>query len=96
MTQKKSKGWPEIGTIRKNDSGVSYIKLADNVKILIDGEEISLNKFRTVQLQDPRVEVKRLQDLGYLTEEKANERLEKLDNDMAWLRYKLVAPPSND
>lgn len=89
---KKSKAWPVIGTLRKNDKKIPYIKLADNVKVFIDGEEVELNKFRTVRLEDPREKVRRLAEMGYIEESDADKRLESLAENN-WLRYELVLPP---
>jgi hypothetical protein len=94
QSKPKRKGWPVVGTLRKGDNG-NYIKLADNVKILVDGEEIALNKSRTVNLKDPRQTVKDLFDRGHITEEEHDKRLEKLSG-MAWLRYELQVPPPRE
>jgi hypothetical protein len=91
MSQKKSKGWPVIGSLRKGDNG-SYIKLADNVQILVDGKAIDLNDKKTVRLEDPRKKVEGLFERGHISEQQRDERLEKLAG-MEWLRYDLVVPP---
>ncbi len=88
----KSKSWPIIGSLRKGDTG-SYIKLSDNVTILVDGEPVEMNKSRTVRLEDPRKKVAMLLDRGVIDEAEHDKRLEKLAG-MEWLRYDLViAPP---
>lgn len=94
QTKGKTKGWPEIGTLRKGDTG-SYIKLAEGVEIFLNGEKVPLNKTRTVKLEDPRKKVEGLRDRGFISEADADKRLEKLA-DMDWLRYTLVAPPPRD
>ncbi len=91
MSQKKSKGWPTIGSLRKGDNG-SYIKLADNVTILVDGQPIDMNDKKTVRLEDPRKKVESLFERGHISEKQRDERLEKLAA-MEWLRYDLVVPP---
>lgn len=88
----KGKGWPKIGTIRRSKEGSNYIKLEDNVKILVDGQEVQLNGQRIVQLQDPRSKVESLKENGHIDEAEADRRLEKLAS-MDWLRYELVIPP---
>lgn len=90
---KKSRSWPTVGSLRKSDDGRNYIKLANNVTILVDGKPVSMNKSRTINLQDPRKNVEQLQQRGVITGEQAEERLEKLSS-MQWLRYELVIPPA--
>lgn len=90
----KGKGWPTIGSLRKGDNG-SYIKLADNVQIFVDGVEVPLNAKKTVRLEDPRKKVEGLRDRGIISEADADKRLEKLA-EMEWLRYDLVCPPPRD
>jgi len=89
---KKKKGWPRIGSLRKSEDGTSYIKLEANVEILVDGVKIPLNDKKTVRLECPRKNVESMRDRGYITEQQAGERLEKLA-EMTWLRYDLIAPP---
>lgn len=90
----KSKSWPKIGTLRKGDSG-SYIKLEDNVRILVGGEEVPLNDKRTVRLEDPRKKVENLFERGIITEAEHDKRLESLANN-EWLKYELIVPPPRD
>jgi len=90
----KKKSWPKIGTLRKSDTG-SYIKLEENVTILVDGEPISLNKTRTIQLQDPRAKLEQMFENGYINEKDYERRLETLSENQ-WLRYELVAPPNKE
>ncbi len=90
-TNGKSKGWPKIGTLRKGDTG-SYIKLEDNVTILVDGQPVKLNDKKTVRLEDPRKKVEQMFERGYITEKQRDERLEKLEEN-SWLRYELICPP---
>lgn len=91
MSNSKKKTWPKIGTLRKSDKG-NYIKLEDNVTILVDGEAVNLNDTRTVQLQDPRKKVEFLYENGHISEKDYNKRSEVLAEN-AWLRYELVVPP---
>ena len=88
---KKSKGWPKIGTLRRGDNG-SYIKLEDNVTILIDGKPVDMNQKKTVRLEDPRKKVEGLHERGFIDEAEKDKRLEKLA-ELEWLRYELIVPP---
>lgn len=89
--QKKSKGWPKIGTLRRGDNG-SYIKLEDGVEIFVNGEKVSLNDKKTVRLEDPRKKVVSLYEGGHIDEKQRDQRLEKL-TELDWLRYELIVPP---
>ena len=92
MAGKKNKSWPKIGTLRKGDRG-SYIKLEDNVSVLVDGETVDLNDSRTVSLQDPRKQLDFFYENGYINEKDYNKRSETLA-ETTWLRYDLVVPPA--
>jgi len=94
MSEKK-KGWPVIGTIRKGDSG-SYIKLEENVKIFVDGEEVKLNGSRTCSLESPVAKVERLIKVGAIKEGDSEARLEKAKEINSWLKYDIVVPPPRD
>lgn len=96
MSEAKTKkpSWPKIGTLRKGDSG-SYIKLEENVQVLVDGKPVSMNKSRTVRLEDPRKKVSSLLERGVITEAEADKRLERLAEN-EWLRYELIVPPPQD
>ncbi len=87
-----SKSWPKVGTLRKSEKG-SYIKLEENVTVLVDGKPIELNEHRTVQLQDPRTKLDFLFQNGYIDEKDYDRRKESLAEN-SWLRYELVIPPS--
>lgn len=93
-TKGKKPSWPKIGTLRKGDTG-SYIKLEENVSILVDGKPVALNKSRTVRLEDPRKKVGSLLERGVITEAEADKRLEKLAEN-EWLRYELIVPPPQE
>lgn len=92
MSKKKSKAWPKIGSVRKNDYG-SYIKLEDNVQILVDGEPVELNEKRVCRLQDPVKEVERMIENGIIKEGDAESRLSKAQEVSSWLKYEIVLPP---
>ena len=87
----KKKGWPVVGSIRKGEFG-SYIKLADGVEILMNGEKIPLNEKHTLRLECPRKKVEGLRDKGFIDEAEADKRLERLST-MDWLRFEVVASP---
>lgn len=91
MAQTKRAPWPKIGTLRKGDTG-SYIKLEENVQVLVDGKPIAMNKSRTVRLEDPRKKVESMVERGVISEAEGDKRLEKL-SEMEWLRYELVVAP---
>lgn len=91
----KNNAWPVVGTIRKNDQG-SYIKFEENVKILVDGKEIKLNKSRTASLESPVAKVERLIKVGGIKENEAESRLEKAKEINSWLKYNIVLPPPRD
>lgn len=91
MSTNKKKSWPKIGTIRKSDSG-NYIKLEENVSILVDGEPVELNRSRTVRLEDPRKKIEFLFEKGHIDEKTYNKRAEVLAEN-TWLRYELIVPP---
>lgn len=94
MSSGKKPSWPKIGTLRKGDNG-SYIKLEENVQILVDGKPVSMNKSRTVRLEDPRKKVGTLLERGVITEAEHDKRLEKLAEN-EWLRYELIVPPPQE
>jgi hypothetical protein len=96
----KKKSWNKLGSIRRGEDKetkqpYNYIKLEDNVEIYVDGEKVSLNKYRTVKMDKPEDTVNRLRDLGVLDDKKADERLEKL-SEIPWLLYELTIPPGQE
>ena len=92
MAKTKNKGWPKIGTVRKGDYG-SYIKLEENVTILVDGSPVEMNESRTVSLEDPRKKAEFFFENGHISEADFNKRMEVLAEN-SWLRYELVVPPT--
>jgi len=112
MSQKKSKKWPELGIIVKNqvkdkegnpvigkDGQPVYklgFKLAENVTVLVDGEPVQLNKGRTGMLVSPVEEVDNLIKRGVIGEDKAESRREQAKEVNSWLRYKIQLPPPRD
>lgn len=93
MSQKKSKGWPVVGTIRKGEKG-SYIKFADNVTILVDGQPLEMNKSRTANLQSPVDNLERKINAGLVEESQVETEREKVQAINAWLKYEIVVPPA--
>lgn len=96
-TQKTKKGWPEIGSVRVGESRetkekYTYIKLKDNVEILVDGKPVELNAGRTLRLERPSDKVEQLLERGIIDEAEADRRLEKLA-EMPWLKYTVIVPP---
>lgn len=95
----QNKGWPVLGLICKGDSG-SYIKLNDNVTILIDGKEVPIAKSkkgnRNLNLQSPVQKVERLIAAGIIEEADQESSLEKAKEVNEWLKYEIVMPPPRD
>lgn len=87
----KKPSWPELGTLRKNKSGKSYIVLNKDVEITVNGQKVDLGKFRSVQLVDPTAGVDALLEGGYITEKDHAERLSAIEERS--IKYKLVVPP---
>ena len=83
--------WPKIGTVRKGDNG-PYIKLEADITILKDGKPIELNNARSLQLQDPVASLTRLNELGFVDNEKFEAQKAKLA-EMSWLKFDIVSPP---
>jgi hypothetical protein len=92
----KKKGWPEIGQIVENKTkdGKKFrsVKFNDNVQILVDGEEIEMNQYRQGTLVDPVKEVEQLIERGIISEDKAEERMEQVQEVSNWLKFKIVVP----
>ena len=96
---KENKGWPILGLICKGENG-SYIKLSDNVTILIDGKEVPIAKSkkgnRNLNLQSPVQKVERLIAAGVIEEAKQESSLEQAKQTNEWLKYEIVIPPPRD
>jgi predicted transcriptional regulator len=93
----KGKGWPVIGQIVENTDkkGNKFrsVKIADNVTILVDGEEINMNQYRSGNLVSPVDEVEQLIERGVISEDKQEFRREKAQEVSSWLKYNIVVPP---
>lgn len=92
MAEKKKEGWPSLGSIRKGQYG-SYVKINDNVTILVDGKEVKLNDKRIVQLQSPVDKVENMIKAGVIDESKAESARAKAQENSSWLKYDMVIPP---
>lgn len=95
------KGWPMVASVREgfDENGKStgrYIKFADNVKVLVDGEEVNFNGSRTAQLVSPVQEVERLYNAGQIDDDKIEFRREKAQEANKWLKYNIIVPPPRD
>jgi len=93
----KGKGWPVVGQIVENETkdGRKFrsVKFAENVTILVDGEEINMNKYRNGNLVSPLEEVERLIENGAIEEKDQEFRREKAAEVSSWLKYSIVVPP---
>lgn len=99
MAKNKTK-WVDIGTLRKNEKGTSYIVLDKNVELLVkskenpDGVILDLGQYRQVKLVDPTSGLDSLLENGHIDQE-------KFDKQHAFLkeknvRYKLSVPPTGE
>lgn len=109
MSNKKKSNWPELGIIVKNtvkdkDGNVLKdskgqpltklsFKLAENVTVLVDGQPVELNQYRTGILKTPVEDVENLYKNGAIGDDKIEERREAAKNTHTWLRYKIQLPP---
>lgn len=95
----KSKGWPVLGLICKGENG-SYIKLNDNVTILIDGKEVPIAKSkkgnRNLNLDSPVAKTERMINAGAIDESDVESAREKAKSVNEWLKYEIVLPPPRD
>lgn len=75
-----SKKWTKIGAIlkSKNNNSGFYIKI---------DQDVSLKKGDYVTVKNPRETVEELLSKGVLTEEQAQERLQKIPD---WVKYELI------
>jgi len=94
-----SKKRPLLGAICKGDNG-SYIKLNENVTILVDGEEIPIRKTqkgnRNLYLQSPLENVEFLYSKGYIKDEEIEQQREKAAEINTWKKYDIVIPLPKD
>lgn len=93
--KKKSKPWPVVGTIRKNENG-SYIVFNENVTILVDGQEVKMNNMRSAMLQSPIDKLERLIKRGFIDEKDVEARRAQAQETNRWLKYEIVVPPPKE
>ncbi len=98
MQPKKRKGFEKIGSIRVGETKedkrkYTYLKLEENVTILVDGEPINLPENRNIYFEKPQDEVNALLEKGVIDEAEAEKRLAKL-SELTWLRYIAKAGPA--
>lgn len=105
----KKQKWPELGIITKNvvkdkDGNVVKdakgnavtklgFKLADNVTILVDGQPVELNQYRSGTLKSPVDEVESLYQNGVIGDDEIEAKRAKAKETNEWLRYKISLPP---
>lgn len=92
---KKSKPWPVVGTIRKNENG-SYIVFNDNVTILVDGQEVKMNNSRSAMLQSPVDKLEGLIKRGFIEEKDVEAKRAQAQETNQWLKYEIVVPPPKE
>lgn len=84
-------GYGDIGSLCRGSDGESlYIKLADGVKITIDGKEIA-NRY--INAEGPTTKYDRMIASGAITEEEYNEKTARFaeDGDLSFIRLELNA-----
>ena len=64
-----------------------------NLRELADALENSGQKGVSLQIEKPKDKILKLASLGYIDEDKVEERLESVP---AWLKYEIVLPPQNE
>jgi hypothetical protein len=86
--------WDKIGTVRtgKTDN-TRYIKLEKDVEIFKAGKKVVLNESRTLTLQDPVANIKRLSSKGFIDKDKAEEQIKKLESN-GWLKADIFSAPT--
>jgi len=86
----------QIGSVlkRKDNDKQFYIKLSEPVEFVVK-DKSGTRKVTTqfLNLDDPRESIKRLAEKGYITEDAAQERLEKLPS---YVKYELNVSINQD
>ena len=89
------KRWPSLGSIRKGDNG-SYIQVADNVTIYVDGVEVIPKKSKAgkvnLTLESPVAKCERFISLGFTKEEDVESSRAKAQGINEWLLYDIAIP----
>lgn len=83
MVEKKN-AWKQVGSVRMSQKGKLYIKL-DDVSTFEDG--------MALQIEKPEDKLRRLHELGHLTDEQLEERLAKVPD---FIRYEISQPPKDE
>lgn len=108
----KKNTWPEImiitknvvkdkqGNVVKDSKGQPVtklgVKISENVTILVDGQEVKLNKYRSGVLKSPIEEVESLYKNGAIGDGDIEARRTKAKEVNEWLRYKVQLPPPQE
>lgn len=71
-------------------------KLADNVTVLVDGEEVKLGKGRTGIMKTPQQTVEGLYKAGVFDDSVIEEKRQAAEERNSWLRYSVQLPPPRD
>lgn len=71
--------WTNIGSIRKNKNGKSFIVFRKGVQILLDGEPVDLGEYNSnAKLFDALESVESLASRGVINEQELAERKERI------------------
>ena len=73
--------WKQVGSIRMSQKGSLYIKIED-ASTIADGDAL--------QIEKPEDKLRRLHELGYITDEQLEDRISKLPD---WLKYEISQAP---
>jgi len=89
--------WAELGTVRtrtnKEGKKVSYLVLNKNVTIAVDGEEVDLGDYRTVNFIDPMPALESLLDGGHIDQDEYDKRV--AFNEEKGVKYRATIPPKS-
>lgn len=78
-----SKKWQNVGSMRKGKEGDSYyIKVDQDIKA-----------GSVVRCERPAERIQRLADLGKITQDEANEKIQKVPD---FVKFDLILPPPKD
>lgn len=86
MAEKKK--WTKVGALLKSKAGGLYIKVDDKLE-----GSVVLTKGMTLNLQDPRKRNLELAEKGFISQEEAESRNEKVPD---WVRYEVSLAPAKD
>ena len=83
--------WFDLGTLRKNEAGKSYIVLDKNVEISVGGKTLDLGDYRTLRLTDPYSSLDGLLESGHITEDEHAQRKDAMQQRN--VKFKVTLPP---